>query len=98
MVMESLGAPPTEPADVAMLQEIRTYLRGLPEAQRTRQVFSLVDKGDRTALRAVLTAPTYLTGINEEHIALLRDQVYEQADPARNAKHQAFRKAITTAE
>jgi hypothetical protein len=43
------------------------------EKEPPHGVFSLVEKGNRTALRAVLTAPTYLTGLNEEHLALLRD-------------------------
>ena len=97
IVEGTLGAPPTEPADVAMLQEIRTYLRGLPEADRTRRVFGLVEKGDRTALRAVLTAPTYLTGVNDELITLLRDEVFKHSEPTRDAKHQAYRKAIQIA-
>jgi hypothetical protein len=70
----------------------------LPDAERTRRVQGLVEAGDRTALRAVLTAPRYLTGVNDDIISLLRDEVFRQADPVRDAKHQAFRKAIDVAE
>ena len=97
-VMEELGPAPFEPADVALLQEIRTWLRSLPENQRTMKVFGLTRNGDRTALKAVLSAPGYLTGVNEEVMGQLRDDVFRRAKPERDAKHQAFRKAITVAD
>ncbi len=97
-VMEELGPAPFEPADVALLQEIRTWLRSLPENQRTMKVFDLTRNGDSTALKAVLSAPGYLTGVNEEVMGQLRDDVFRRAKPERDAKHQAFRKAITVAD
>jgi hypothetical protein len=45
-----------------------------------------------TALRAVLTAPMYLTGGYDELIASVRDEVFKHSDRSRDAKHQAFRR------
>src|SRR4051794_26411064 len=46
MVMEALGPAPTEPADIALLQEIRSHLKGLPTQERTRRIFGFLENGD----------------------------------------------------
>lgn len=42
--------------------------------------------------------PAYLTGVNEEMLALIRDEVARRAYPERHAKLEAFRKAASVAE
>lgn len=46
----------------------------------------------------MLTAPTYLTGVNDELHAQLRDEAAKRAYPERHAKLEAFRKAANVAE
>ena len=38
--------PATEPADLAMMQEIRTWLRSLPAPERLNQIRKLATEGD----------------------------------------------------
>lgn len=94
----SFTAPAEEPHDIALLQEVRTWLRTMPEGQRTMKVVELARSGDRTALRAVLTAPTYLTGVDRSLLDQVRDIVAEADDPVRFGKVQAIRKASLYAE
>jgi hypothetical protein len=89
---------PEDPADIAEMQEIRTFLRSLPDGERMDKLDFLVRKGDTTALRAVLTAPAYLTGLDENVVALLRDDVARKANPERYAKVEKLRKGLKAAE
>ncbi|MEN3793374.1 hypothetical protein [Fulvimarina sp. MAC3] len=91
-------APAEEPQDIAMLQEVRSWLRTMPENQRTMKVVELARAGDRTALRAVLTAPSYLTGVDHDLLTQVRDIVSEADHPERFAKVQAVKKAATYSE
>lgn len=43
----------------------------------------LTSDGDKTALRAMLTAPTYLTGVNEKLLTLIRDEAARRVHPGR---------------
>ena len=90
--------PATEPHDIALLQEIRTWLRSLPETERLSRAQKLAADGDKIALRALLTAPAYLTGVDENLLALVRDEAARKADPRRYAKLEAMRKASTAAD
>jgi hypothetical protein len=56
-------------------------------------VESLVNKGDTKALRAVLTAESYLTGVNDQMLAFIREDVARKADPKKFAKIEALKKA-----
>lgn len=95
---EGFTKPAEEPHDIALLQEVRTWLRTMPESQRTMKVIELARAGDRTALRAVLTAPTYLTGVDADLLSRVRDIVAQTDHPERFAKVQAVRKASEFAE
>lgn len=53
--------PATEPHDIALLQEVRTRLRSLPETERLSRAQKLAADGDKTA-RALLTAPSLPDG------------------------------------
>jgi len=97
-LLENVAPPATEPADLALMQEVRSYLRGLPEEQRMDTVRQLAAKGDNSALRAVLTAPAYLTGLDDTLLGHIRDNAMQAADPDRFAKLEACRKAATLAE
>ena len=66
--------PATEPHEAALLQEIRAWLRGLPELERLSQARTLAAKGDYTVLRAIVTAPTYLSGVDEKLLAEVKDE------------------------
>jgi hypothetical protein len=90
--------PAEEPHDIALLQEVRTWIRTMPEHERTTKVMELARKGDRTALRAVLTAPAYLTGIDHDLLSQVRDVVAQADHPERFAKVQAVKAASIYAE
>lgn len=101
-LMEKLTADFTEPAtdsnDIALMQEIRTWLRTLPDTERLNRIRQLAEQGDKSALRAVLTGPIYLTGVNEEMLVIVRNEAAKKAYPDRHARLEAFRKASEAAD
>lgn len=101
-LLATISAPfstaPTDPAEIDQAQEIRTFLRSLPASDRTDRVGTLTRLGDLSALRAALTAPSYLTGLDETELAYIRDDAAKAVDPARYATLQALRKAGEAAE
>jgi hypothetical protein len=93
---EFLGGPdevPTEPHAIALQQEIRSYLRSLPEGKRTDEVRRLIEQGDRSAVRAVLSAPPYLTGLDQQIFNIVRDEAVKRTNPKRFAYLQGIREA-----
>lgn len=93
-----ITAPAEKPHDIALLQEVRDWLRGLPENERSSKVFDLARKGDRTILRAVLNGPSYLTGVTEGQLFDIRAIVAEADHPERFAKLQLVQRAAEYAE
>lgn len=89
--MGAYAGDPTEPHEIALAQEIRTYIRSLPEARRTAEVRKLVEKGDKAAIRAVLSAPAYLTGVDQNFIEMTRDEMIKRTNPEQFAKLEAIR-------
>jgi hypothetical protein len=92
-MMGDLAQRPDDPMEFQELKEIRDWLRTLPEKDRTDKIDFLVRHGDTKALRAVLTAPAYLTGVDENMLVFIREDVARKADPERFAKIEALRKA-----
>ncbi len=96
-LIADLRVPATEPHDILMMQEIRTWLRSL----RSRAVEAdtqAVGTRRKSVLRAMLTVPPYLTGVDEELLVALRDDAARRAYPERHAKMEAFRKAANVAD
>lgn len=96
IMSEVLGkhfAPPTEPADIAMAQEIRAYLRSLPEGNRTHEVMKLLSNGDTAIAGAVLHAPAYLTGVDLGFVKQLQEQLARAAAPERFDQFDAYLEA-----
>jgi hypothetical protein len=98
MMTASFTEPATEPQDIAMMQEVRNWLRGLPENQRAATVVEMARKGDRTILRAVLNAPSYLTGVTEDQLMNVREIVAKADHPERFAKLELVQRAAEYAE
>jgi hypothetical protein len=96
-IVEWLGPAPTEPAGIALQAEIRSWIRSVPITERASKVLSTSEKGDLSALRAVLTAPGYLTGLDADTMTSLRDKLYERNAPEQNEKDQLKRKAFNVA-
>ena len=88
---------PEDPIEFEELKEIREWLRTLPERDRTDKIDFLVRHGDTKALRAVLTAPAYLTGVDETMLAFIREDVARKADPDKFTKIEIRKKAAATA-
>ena len=92
------STPPETPLDINTAQEIRTWLRSFPDHERTEKVGQLTRSGDLSALRAVLAAPAYLSGLEDTELAYIRDDAAKAGDPDRYAKLQALREAGKAAE
>ena len=84
--------------DPALQSEIRSWLSAQPQMQRASTLLSITEKGDRSALSAVLSAPSYLTGVDHGVSIKIRDEMYQRANVDRDEKDQNMRKALTVAE
>ncbi|TXM65872.1 hypothetical protein FV226_24305 [Methylobacterium sp. WL12] len=91
------AAPPVEAPDIAMMQEIRAWLRSLPEGERALAVRRAIEGGDHSALRAVLTAPAYLTEVDPPTLEAIRDVAFARADPERAERMRVFPQAAQLA-
>ncbi len=85
-------------ANPALQSEIRAWVSGLPETQRASKLLSITEKGDRSALSAVLSAPAYLTGTDRNAMITIRDEMYRRANMVQDEKDSNLRKALTVAE
>ena len=87
----------------ASREEIRSYVRGLPENDRMRFVAQMAEQGDRQTVFSVLSAPTYLSGLDtlraDEFAALRRDSLtkLEPVKGTQLAELERLRDAATTA-
>jgi hypothetical protein len=64
--------------------EIRAHLKAITSAvDRKRFVANLMAEGDLSAARAVLSAPAYLAGIDDQGLAEIRDDATKACDPER---------------
>lgn len=97
LMRDTQAPPPVEPADIALMQEIRGWLRSLPEIERASTVRRVAMAGDRSALRAVATAPDYLTQVDRPTFDALREHLFQQDHPERAAKMAAFPQAANLA-
>jgi hypothetical protein len=93
-----LTRPATESHEIALLQEIRAWLRGLPELERLNHARTLAAQGDDSVLRAILTAPTYLSGVDEKLLGEVKDEAIRRRHPDRHAKLETFRRAALAAD
>ena len=70
------------PEGIATGNAIRAHVAGLPKASdRTSFVYSRLNAGDRLTIDAVLRAPAYLSGLDEDAHALLRAQAVAKFTP-----------------
>ena len=73
----------------ASREEIRSFVRGLPERERMKFVSQAADRGDQDTVFAVLSAPTYLSGLDtlrpDEYAGLRRDAL-AKLDPVRGTQ------------
>ncbi len=84
--------------DPALQSEIRAWVGAVPETQRASKLLSITEKGDRSALSAVLSAPAYLTGTDRSAMITIRDEMYRRENAAQDEKDSNLRKALTVAE
>jgi hypothetical protein len=70
--VEITRAMPAAP-DPALAQEIRTYVRALPDGQRSSFVQTRLD--DAQLVGAIINAPPYLSGLHEEIFTLIQKRV-----------------------
>lgn len=61
--------------------EIRSYLRALPQAERSDILAETVKNKDAAAIAAVVDAPAYLSGETQERTDILRNRYETQHNP-----------------
>ncbi len=91
---EKLNAPVNARAAHPIAAEIRAYIRGMKEADRSTFVFNAITRGDMVTAEAALAGPSYLCGLTPEgHAALLR-MYHERAAPDEAAKLKTMQGAL----
>jgi hypothetical protein len=96
-IMRGQIEKPTEVADAMLDQEVRSHFRSMPtDLARSDALRRL--SGDKTVLRAVLTAPTFLSGLSEVQLEQVRTAAAKAADPERWAKVEIMRQGWAATE
>lgn len=91
---ESLNKPLEQTTHTAICQEIRTYVRSLPQDKRDAFVNEAVKRGDMQVMNSVLGAPSYLSGISDERKAIWLRDYRSKADPVAVKRLAVYRAAI----
>jgi hypothetical protein len=96
-IMRGQIEKPTEVADVALAQEVRTYFRNIQNDLARSDALRRLS-GDKTVLRSVLTAPAFLSGLGENELEQVRVAAAKAADPDKWAKVETLRKGWAATE
>jgi len=79
---------------VAVAGEVRGHFKKLPVGKRLSEAMAAIRAGDRRTTTALLSAPSYLSGLSEENLAIIRDLAGERFAPTEFAQLRATRSAI----
>jgi len=91
----SLNAPLTQDSNAGPINsEIRAHMKALSSAERSK----LLDAADQTTIRAVLSAPGYLSGISEEERALRVNAFHRATQPEVAKRADVMKKALSILE
>ena len=88
--MADLPQPPTEVADVMLAQEIRQYIRG----QKSPIDVAMKSISDPRMLGAILGAPSFLSGLSETEIDVVRERARIALHPAQTEMQKQLKKAL----
>jgi hypothetical protein len=78
--------------------EVRTYLRTLPEAEKTGKLLEAIGAGDLVTLRAVLLAPPVLLSIPEHVLIEVKTAYARTLDPEGFERRELLDKALAMIE
>ena len=95
---KNLSAPLDGFVSAALAQEIRSYVRNLPEDKRGAFVMDALNKGDKQALGALLSAPGYLCGLSEIQQKHFLRQFHETSNPVAVARLGVAKRALELLE
>ena len=88
--MNDLPQPPAAIADVMLAQEIRQYIRD----QKSPIDVAMKSISDPRMLGAILGAPSFLSGLSETEIDVVRDRARTAFHPAQTEMQKQLRKAL----
>lgn len=89
--MVDIPRPPTNAADVALAQEVRAHVR----AQESPTTFVLNNMSDSRVVGAVLHAPGFLSGLNDEAVNIVRDRMRSALHPEQVKQRKAAEDALS---
>lgn len=67
--------------NIAMATEVRQYARSLNEDRRRMLLDELIHKDDRATFSFIIDAPPFLSGLDDEHVSIFRQQAQEKWAP-----------------
>ena len=72
---------PADPTDELRAQELRTYVRNLPDNKRTMFLMDCAKNLDYETISAVVAAPSFLSGTSRETQSMLKNQMLRESMP-----------------
>lgn len=81
-------------APLPVLQEVRAYVRGLPDGERLTFLTRAAQAGDRDTVGAVLSGPLYLSGIDQKTADVVRATAADKLAPVDWRQLAAVERAI----
>jgi hypothetical protein len=88
----ALGPKKDSPATAQAASDIRNYVRGLSDGKRMDFLHKAATEGDHEVVTAVLSTTPWVSGINREQAATIRDLAAEHFAPKEYAARNAARK------
>lgn len=90
---KELTQPVEARASHPQAEEIRRHVKALPSAERMPFIKRAIDKGQHDVARALIGAPGFLSGIEDETRAVLTRMYHEKASPALAKRLRAMEQA-----
>lgn len=95
---QELSQPLESRASASIAAEIRAHVKSLPTEKRHEFIRQATANGDATTVSAVLGAPPYLSGLNDEFQKIYTRHWHEKASPEAAKRLKAMKGARTMIE
>lgn len=79
---------------IAQAGEIRAHVKSLSKKARSAMLNEMVESGDRATLTAILSGPTYLSGLTAAEVASLKDRAELKLAPVDRQQRDAADKLL----
>lgn len=96
-IEESLNAPVKGRADTALARAVWDHVKGLPKEQRHSFITDRIEKGDALSIETILSAPGYLSGLDDNFIETYTKMWHTKTQPQLAGRLHVMKKVLEIA-